>query len=61
MDLLLYQNSAYQVIVPQSKSNLLSKYFVPIFLFVFHPLEYHPSYDGNRFLDKPGLLMKLLL
>jgi len=34
---------------------------IPIFLLVFHPLEYHLGYDGNRFLDKPCLLMKPLV
>jgi hypothetical protein len=31
---------------------MLFEDFVPIFLLVFHPLEYHHGYDGNRFLDK---------
>jgi hypothetical protein len=30
-------------------------------LLVSHPLEYHPSYDSNRFLDKPCLPMKPLV
>jgi hypothetical protein len=29
-------------------------------LLVFHPFEYHLGYDGNRFLDKPSILMKCL-
>jgi hypothetical protein len=50
----------YQIVL-WSKSNLLSKDFVHVFLLVFHTLEYHHGYDSNSFLDKPCLLMKPLV
>jgi hypothetical protein len=40
---------------------MLSEDSVRVFLSVCHPLEYHLGYDGNRFLDKPRLLMKPLV
>ncbi len=60
MDLPLCQDSSQQVVVLQSKSNSLFEDFVLVFLLVFHPFEYHLGYDGNRFLDKPSILMKCL-
>jgi hypothetical protein len=39
---------------------MLFEDYVPIFLLVSHPLDYHLGYDGNRFLDKPCLPMKPL-
>jgi hypothetical protein len=39
MDLPIYQDLVSQVVVLQSKSNLLSEDFVPIILLMFHPFE----------------------
>jgi hypothetical protein len=40
---------------------MLFKDFVIVFLLISHPLEYHLGCDGDRFLDKPYLLIKPLV
>jgi hypothetical protein len=57
MGLLLCQDSTLQVVIFQSKSNLLFEDFVPRFWLVSHPLQYQLGYDDNRFLDKPYFLV----
>jgi hypothetical protein len=54
VDLPLCQDSILEAIILKSKSNLLSKDFVPEFWLVFHPLQYQLGYDDIRFLDKPS-------
>jgi len=61
VDLPLCQALAQQVVIFHSKFNLLFENSIFVFLLMSHPLEYHPGYDGNRFLDKPCLPMKLLV
>ncbi len=58
---LMYYGFAYVPRLSLTKSNLLSEDSVPIVLLMSHPLEYYLGHDGNKFMDKPYLLMKPLV